>query len=134
MIYMLWDECVPINFYRYICGSENFTYLNGKNILHLQTSEMVWQFLYLEKNKSLIQYVYRKALPCVYTTTENRGVNFKYEFQLKFKDWNNKNQKENSAVGKDSAYYKKIEINESELKSIKIEERKLNRKRYAEKK
>lgn len=34
MIYMLWDECVPMKFYRYICGSENFTYLNGKNVFH----------------------------------------------------------------------------------------------------
>ena len=63
MIYMVWDECVPIKFYKCICGSESFTYLNGKNVLHPEISEIVWKFiekkienqkvlrLYLEKTK-----------------------------------------------------------------------------------
>ena len=34
MIYMLWKECMPSDFYRYIFTEENFLYLNGKNMLH----------------------------------------------------------------------------------------------------
>lgn len=45
MIYMVWDESVPIKFYKYICGSENFTYLNGKNVLHPEISKIVWKFI-----------------------------------------------------------------------------------------
>ena len=30
--YMLWRECVPLEFYRYICEDENFKYLNGRDV------------------------------------------------------------------------------------------------------
>ena len=30
MVYMLWKECVPLEFYKYISSEENFIYLNGK--------------------------------------------------------------------------------------------------------
>ena len=29
MVYMLWRECIPPDFYRYICEEKNFIYLNG---------------------------------------------------------------------------------------------------------
>ena len=32
MIYRLWKEYMPSDFYKYICKEENFVYLNGKNI------------------------------------------------------------------------------------------------------
>ena len=38
----------------------------------------------------MIQYIYSEVFPYIYTTTENRGVNFNNEFQLKFKVWNSK--------------------------------------------
>lgn len=38
----------------------------------------------------MIQYIYSEVFPYIYTTTENRGVNFKIEFQLKLKGWNSK--------------------------------------------
>ena len=38
----------------------------------------------------MIQYIYSEVFPYIYTTTENRGVNFNIEFQLKFKVWNSK--------------------------------------------
>ena len=34
MIYMVWKECTPGEFYKYICLKENFLYLNGKNVLY----------------------------------------------------------------------------------------------------
>ena len=67
MIYMLRDKCVPLPFYRYICGNANFAYLNGKNALHPQTSKIVWKFIeenienykllrsFLHRNKSVFQ-------------------------------------------------------------------------------
>ena len=32
MIYMMWKEYMPSDFYKYICKEENFVYVNGKNI------------------------------------------------------------------------------------------------------
>ena len=32
MVYMLWRECIPSEFYRYICDGSNFIYLNGKDV------------------------------------------------------------------------------------------------------
>lgn len=56
----------------------------------------------------MIQYIYSEVFPYIYTTTENRGVNFNIEFQLKFKVWNSKKKQiKNYAVGKDSTVYKK---------------------------
>ena len=32
MIYMLWRECIPLEFYRCICEGKSFVYLNGRNV------------------------------------------------------------------------------------------------------
>ena len=32
MVYMLWRECIPSEFYRYICEEKNFIYLNGRDV------------------------------------------------------------------------------------------------------
>ena len=32
MVYMLWRECIPSEFYRYICEEKNFVYLNGRDV------------------------------------------------------------------------------------------------------
>ena len=32
MVYMLWRECIPSDFYRYICEEKNFVYLNGRDV------------------------------------------------------------------------------------------------------
>ena len=42
---MLWKECVPVNFYEFICGKENFLYLNRKNVLHPKIAEIIWKFI-----------------------------------------------------------------------------------------
>lgn len=41
MIYMLWEECVSASFYKFVCCSENFIYLNGTNVLYLKTMKMI---------------------------------------------------------------------------------------------
>ena len=39
MIYMLWRECIPVEFYRYICEDDNFKYPNGRNRWKIYGSE-----------------------------------------------------------------------------------------------
>ena len=45
MIYMIWKECTPTAFYKYICQEDNFIYLNGKNVLQPKVSEIITNFL-----------------------------------------------------------------------------------------
>ena len=49
MIYMLWKECVPVEFYKYTCLEENFVYLKGKNVLYPKVSKIVLNFIQRDK-------------------------------------------------------------------------------------
>ena len=40
MVYMLWKECIPSEFYRYICKDENFKYLNVGDVSELAYSRL----------------------------------------------------------------------------------------------
>ena len=51
MVYMIWTECMPAAFYKYICKEENFIYLNGKNILQPKLSEILTNFLVEDEKK-----------------------------------------------------------------------------------
>ena len=78
MIYMLWKECMPCDFYKHICSEQNFLYLNGKNVLYPKVTEIINEFLDAdEKNyvqlrnnlsqfKNLFQYVYSNVYLEVY--------------------------------------------------------------------
>ena len=41
MIYVLWRECIPVEFYRYICEEDNFKYLNGRDVSQQGVLEIV---------------------------------------------------------------------------------------------
>ena len=41
MVYIIWTECMPAAFYKFICKEENFIYLNGKNVLQPKVSEIL---------------------------------------------------------------------------------------------
>ena len=96
MIYMLWKECIPAEFYKFICKEEHFLYLNGKNVLYQKIREIVWKFIYENENiynqlrnnfcqfKEIFQYVYLIVYPEIYCTTERRGFNLKSTFKLVF--------------------------------------------------
>ena len=128
---MIWDECISTKYYKDICCSENFTYLHGENVLHTQPREILWKYIEENVNNykdlraypqkiSVIQYINSAVFPYIYTTTENRGVYLKSEFQLKFKEWNDK--KNSVAPGKDSTVYeKRIGINKFEQKPVEID-------------
>ena len=45
MIYMLWRECMPIEFYKFICKEKNFLYLNGKNVLQPKVLQIIAEFI-----------------------------------------------------------------------------------------
>ena len=49
MVYMLWKECIPSEFYRYICQDENFKYLNGWDVNQSGVLEIVGNFI--DQNK-----------------------------------------------------------------------------------
>ena len=49
MVYVLWRECIPSEFYRYICEGDNFLYLNGKNVSRPGVLEIVGSFIDMEK-------------------------------------------------------------------------------------
>ena len=78
MVYMLWRECVPSEFHRYICQEKNFIYLNGRDVCHPTVLEIVGGFIdhgeqnlrmlqeYLAKFKDIYQFVYLHVYPEVY--------------------------------------------------------------------
>ena len=60
MAYMLWRECIPPKFYRYICEGNNFIYLNGKDVGQPGVLEIVGNFkqrepLYATRESPTIQ-------------------------------------------------------------------------------
>ena len=55
LIYMLWRECMLLEFYKFICEEKNFVYLNGKNVLQPKLQQIVGEFI--EKGeKTIVSY------------------------------------------------------------------------------
>ena len=92
MIYMLWKECMPPNFYQYICKNKNFLYLNRKNVPQPKVSEIITEFLgeneenyvalrnNLSQYKNIFQYVYSNVFPEIYCSTEREVLTLKASF------------------------------------------------------
>ena len=91
-IYMIWKECVLPDFYKFICKQENFSYLNGKNVLHPRIADIVWRFTCENKNnykklrenlrkyRNIFQYVYSSVYSAPIATandTSELRANFK---------------------------------------------------------
>ena len=78
MIYMLWRESIPSEYYRFFCEEKNFIHLNGKNVLQPTVMQITIDFIERdEKNlklmqnnlgryKSIFQYVYSNVYPETY--------------------------------------------------------------------
>ena len=102
MVYMLWRECIPPEFYRYICEKINFIYLNGWDVGQPGVLEIVGNFIdqgkanlrMLQENlaryKDIFQYVYSHVFPEVYTASEKRGIDLKSNFHIMFKTYRDK--------------------------------------------
>ena len=99
---MLCDECIEKTFYKHICESDNFIYLNSKNVLYSKTAQIVLDYLTkhpknmsllkkcLQEHMKVIQFVYLRCFPEIYSLIDTRGINLKSEFLLTFKQWKDK--------------------------------------------
>ena len=97
MIYMLLRECIPVEFYRYICKDDNFKYLNGRDVSQEGVLEIVGKFMNqsndnlrllqqsLAHYKDIYQYVFSHMFPEIYSTSEKRGIDLKSNFHIIFK-------------------------------------------------
>ena len=136
MVYMLLRECIPSEFYRYICQDENFKYLNGRDVNQSGVLEIVGNFIdqkkynlrLLQANlanyKDIYQYVYAHVFPEIYSTTETRGIDLKSTFQILFKSYRDKEilrQHQTITSAKNPANFenKQEETSEFEQKPIK---------------
>ena len=160
MIYMMWRECISIEFYKFICQEKNFLYLNGKNVLQPKVLQIIGEFIekdeknyrllqnYLSSYKNIFQYVYSNVYPEIYCSTEKRGFNLKSNFHVMFKPYEDKIQLH--AMEKNPINYENIrtetniyeqkpvnvdDFNESEEAHVKdrVEKRKEKRRKIAEK-
>ena len=99
MVYMLWRECIPSEFYSYICEEKNF---NGRDVGQPGVLEIVGIFIdqgkqnlrMLQENlaryKYIFQYVYSHVFPEVYSASEKRGFDLKSNFHIMFKTYGDK--------------------------------------------
>ena len=102
IIYMLWDQCIKRIFYKHICENDNFIYLNSKTVLYSKPVQIVLDCLKkdpkniillrrcLQNHMKVIQFVYPKCFPEIYSLIDKRGINLKSEFLLTFRLWKNK--------------------------------------------
>ena len=102
MVCMLWRECIPSEFYRYICEDENSKYLNGRDVSQPGVLEIVSSFIdqgkenlrmlqkHLAKYKDIFQYVYSDVFPEIYAASEKRGIDLKSSFHILFKTYPNR--------------------------------------------
>ena len=102
MVYMLWRECIPSEFYRYICQDENFKYMDGRDVNQSGVLEIIGNFIDQNKEnlrmlqanlanyKDIYQYVYAHVFPEIYATTEKRGIDLKSNFHILFKTYHDK--------------------------------------------
>ena len=161
MIYMLWKECMPCKFYRYICQEKKFLYLNGKNVLQPKVLEIISEFIdadegnyrLLQNNlssyKNIFQYVYSNVFPEIYCSTEKQCFDLKSNFHIMFKTCKDKKELE-TCMGKNPAKLESVrketniyeqkpinidDFNESEEAEVKqlVENRKQKRHEVAEK-
>ena len=133
MIYMLWRECVPAAFYRFICQEENFKYLNGRGVSEPGVLEIVGKFVDENKNnlrllqqclanyKDIFQYVYSYTFPEIYTMSEKRGIDMKSNFYILFKSYRDKQLIKQQQLAKQTENYEAAEhkgVSEFEQKQL----------------
>ena len=134
MVYMLWRECIPPDFYRYIYEEKNFIYLNGRHVGQPGVLEIVVGFLHqgkqnlrmlqehLARYKDIFQYVYSHLFPEVYTSSEKRGLDLKSNFHILFKTYRDKQIMRQQSLAKNQANYENEQpkkTHENEQKPIK---------------
>ena len=97
VISMLLDEFIEKSFYKHICENDNFIYLKRRNVLHSKTAQFVLDYLKkdlknivllrrcLQKQVKVIQFVYSRYFPEIYSLIDKREINLRSEILLTFK-------------------------------------------------
>ena len=126
MVYMLWRECTPSDFYRYICEEKNFVYLNDRNVEQPGALEIVGNFIdqgkqnlrmlqeSLARYKDIFQYVYSHVFPEVYTASEKGGFDLKSNFHIIFKAYRDKMAIKQDQLAKNPSNYASSAIDQKE--------------------
>ena len=121
---MLWRECIPTAFYRFICQEDKFRYLNGRDVSQPGVLEIVDKFIDQNKNnlrllqqclanyKDIFQYVYSCTFPEIYTMSEKRGIDMKSNFYILFKTYKDKQLIKQQQLAKQAKNYKAAERKE----------------------
>ena len=124
---MLWRECVPAAFYRFICQEENVRYLNGRDVSQPGVLEIVGKFVDMDKNnlrmlqqclanyKDIFQYVYSCTFPEIYSMSEKRGIDMKSNFYILFKTYRDKQLMKQQQLAKQTENYDSERKEESEF-------------------
>ena len=138
MIYMLWRECIPTAFYRFICQEENFRYLNSRDVSQPGVLEIVGKFVDEDKNnlrllqqclanyKDIFQYVYSCTYPEIYTMSEKRGIDMKSNFYILFKTFKDKLLLKQQQLAKRTEIYEAEHKDESEFEQKPVSVLKFN--------
>ena len=107
MVYMLLRECIPPEFYRYICEEKHFIYLNGRVDDFIDQGKQNLRMLQeqLARYKDIYQYVYSHVFPEIYTTSKKRGFNLKSNFHILFKAYHDKQLIRQHSLAKNQANY-----------------------------
>ena len=127
MIYMLWSECIPTEFYRYICQEED-----GRDVSQPGVLEIVGRFINQDKSnfcmlkqnlanyKDIFQYVYSHTFSEIYSMSEKRGIDLKSNFHILFKTYKDKQTIRYNQLAKQPTNYEgdHPETNEFEQKPI----------------
>ena len=129
MVYMLWRECIPTEFYRYVCQEENFKYLNGRDVCQPSVLEIVGTFIdqnkdnlgMLQKNLANYKDIFQYVFPEIYLTTEKRGIDLKSNFHILLKSYRNKLMLRQQQLAKQPVNFEteRQEVCEFEQKPIK---------------
>ena len=127
MIYMLWRECIPVEFYRYISQEEKFKYLNGRDVSQPGVLEIIRRFIDQDKEnlrilqkclvnyKDIFQYIYSHTFPEIYTMSEKRGIDIKSNFHILFKTYKDKQMLKHQQQAKRTINYENEHAETSEF-------------------
>ena len=101
---VLWDECLPHAFTRFIYKSENYNVLSNPKLTFQKANEIVKKFIEensnninllkfkIDKNFKIIQYVYSLLYPKIYNRINKSGIQNKNSFDFVFSNWRARKQ------------------------------------------
>ena len=67
MIKFLWDECIPLEFVRYMYKQLNYTEISKPNLTYLKASNIVKEYLFEESNQiNRLKYKVEEKFPLIH--------------------------------------------------------------------